>query len=323
MTPRDAELAAAYRHCKVIAAEHGRTYFLATRLLSAPRRSAVHALYAFARSVDDIVDHAAGHRATGLAPSARLDLVEQRLRAALTVSPDHAGSAVEIALIDTIGRYRIAPEHFWVFLDAMRMDVPGSPLFRDRYADMTELREYMRGSAAAIGLQLLPVLGTAVPVAEAEPAAAALGEAFQLTNFLRDVAEDLDRGRIYLPADELAAFGVDEELLVHCRRTGRTDSRVRRALAHLIATNRALYRTAAAGVDLLQPRVRPAIRTAAVLYAEILGEIEHNDYAVFDRRAAVPARRRWRVAAAEFGAGLRSETTARSPLHHTVGSGKA
>ncbi|MEV5650110.1 phytoene/squalene synthase family protein [Nocardia sp. NPDC052254] len=320
MITRDAELAAAYRHCKAIAAEHGRTYFLATRLLSAPRRAAIHALYAFARGVDDVVDHPAGAPARPAAT--RLDDIEGRLRAALTIASSSPRSAsgpgsggtspVETALIDTIDRYRIAPEHFWVFLDAMRMDVPGSPLFRDRYADMSELREYMRGSAAAIGLQLLPVLGTVVPVAEAEPAAAALGEAFQLTNFLRDVAEDLDRGRIYLPADELAAFGVDEVLLAHCRHTGRTDPRVRRALAHLIATNRALYRTAAAGVDLLQPRVRPAIRTAAVLYADILDEIERGDYAVFDRRATVPARRRLRVAAAQLGAGLCSATARRT-----------
>ncbi|AHH17142.1 putative phytoene synthase [Nocardia nova SH22a] len=307
MTARDAELAAAYRHCKAIAAAHGRTYFLATRLLSPPRRAAVHALYAFARGVDDIVDHPCG---PGPAATARLDRIEQRLRTALTGSTSHephdaAASPVESALIDTIERYRIAPGHFWVFLEAMRMDVPGSPLFRDRYADMAALREYMRGSAAAIGLQLLPVLGTVVPVAEAEPAAAALGEAFQLTNFLRDVAEDLDRGRIYLPTGELAAFGVDEELLAHCRRTGRTDRRMRRALAHLIAANRALYRTAAPGIDLLRPGVRPAIRTAAVLYAEILDEIERSEYEVFDRRATVPARRRLRVAAAEFGAGLR------------------
>ncbi|SUA43087.1 phytoene/squalene synthase family protein [Nocardia africana] len=219
------------------------------------------------------------------------------------------------ALVDTIARYRIAPEHFRVFLDAMRMDVPGSPLFRNRYADMGELREYMRGSAAAIGLQLLPVLGTVVPVAEAEPAAAALGEAFQLTNFLRDVAEDLDRGRVYLPGDELAAFGVDAGLLAHCRRTGRTDPRVRRALAHLIAVNRAVYRTAAPGIDLLRPRVRPAIRTAAVLYGGILDEIERHDYAVFDRRATVPTSRRLRVAITEFGSGLRRPSHPSPPVH--------
>lgn len=400
-----AESAAAYRHCQAIAAAHGRTYYLATRLLSPPRRTAVHALYAFARTVDDIVDYAedlvdragdrgaAGRRrasaagarpvihgvptgavtvasrAVGPVPGAvavgsgagavtavgrgapaagavgvldalpgpapvraRLDAIEQQVRDAFAGVPgssrcgadDCSGAVAETgsgirtvparhavsdpvltALADTVARYRIAPEHFWAFLHAMRMDVPGGPEFRDRYADMAQLREYMHGSAAVIGLQLLPVLGTVVPIAEAEPAAAALGEAFQLTNFLRDVAEDLDRGRIYLPADELAAFGVDEELLAYCRRTGRTDARVRRALAHLIATNRALYRSADAGIGLLQPRVRPAIRTAAVLYADILTEIERSGYAVFDRRARVPRRRRLLVAAAQACSELR------------------
>ncbi|RDI49878.1 phytoene/squalene synthase family protein [Nocardia mexicana] len=293
---------AAYRHCRTIAAAHGRTYFLATRLLSPEQRPAVHALYAFARTVDDIVDHGAEDAA------AQLDRIEKQLRERLPATgpepvprADSPGRELVLsAVADTITRFGIAPQHFWTFLDAMRMDVPDSPHFRNRYATMAELREYMRGSAAAIGLQLLPVLGTVVPAAEAEPAAAALGEAFQLTNFLRDVGEDLDRGRVYLPTAELAAFGVDEDLLAHCRRTGRTDPRLRRALAHLIATNRALYRRATPGIELLHPRVRPAIRTAAVLYAGILDEVERSEYAIFTRRATVPRRRRLRVAATEF-----------------------
>ncbi|WP_280233553.1 phytoene/squalene synthase family protein [Nocardia cyriacigeorgica] len=319
-----AELAEAYQLCRDIAADHGRTYFLATRLLSAQRRPAVHALYAFARMVDDIVDDCgapvvSGPRTTsptevdadGAAHplAAQLDLIERRLRAALisdtpidNQEPDssHQQGAILRALTDTVRRYRISPDHFWTFLDSMRMDIPGTPHFRDRYADMAELHRYMRGSAAAIGLQLLPVLGTVVPVAEAEPAAAALGNAFQLTNFLRDVGEDLDRGRIYLPADELAAFGVDAELLYHCRRTGRTERPVRRALAHLIAVDRDLYRTATPGIELLRPQVRPAIRTAATLYAAILDRIEDCDFAIFDRRVAVPVQRRLRVAAGAY-----------------------
>ncbi|WP_330253761.1 phytoene/squalene synthase family protein [Nocardia sp. NBC_00565] len=299
----DAELAAAYRVCREIAAAHGRTYFLATRLLYAPRRPAVHALYAFARIVDDIVDHPTLDAEHG--PAGELDMVEKQLRVVLEQGVPAASGPAErtrvlIALADTIHRYDIAPQHFWTFLDSMRMDVPGTAHFHARYTTMTELRAYMRGSAAAIGLQLLPVLGTVVPVVEAEPAAAALGEAFQLTNFLRDIAEDLDRGRIYLPADELAAFGVDADLLAHCRRTGQTDHRVRRALAHLIAINRDLYRVADPGIDLLDPRVRPAIRTAGTLYSGILERIEDFDYAVFARRAVVPQHRRLRVAAAEF-----------------------
>ncbi|MFI9505531.1 phytoene/squalene synthase family protein [Nocardia sp. NPDC052566] len=311
----DLELAGAYRACRRIAAVNGRTYFLATRLLAAERRPAVHALYAFARMADDIVDDA--ERGTDLHVADELDLVEKQLRIVLEHRPYDGGaqgdswteadnacarlrSQVLHALADTIHRYDIAPHHFLTFLDSMRMDVPGTTHFRDRYATMADLRDYMRGSAAAIGLQLLPVLGTVVPVAEAEPAAAALGEAFQLTNFLRDIAEDLDRGRIYLPADELAAFGVDADLLAHCHRTGRTDPRVRRALAHVIAINRDIYRIANPGIDLLEPRVRPAIRTASALYAGILDRIEQSGYAVFAQRAVVPRHRRLRVASVEF-----------------------
>lgn len=299
-TDRGPELAAAYRVCRAIAAEHGRTYFLATRLLSAPRRPAVHALYAFARLVDDIVDHPTHDAEHG--PAGELDLVEKQLRVALEQAkpPIDRRTQVLAALADTIKHYDIAPQHFWIFLDSMRMDVPGTAHFRAHYATMTDLRDYMRGSAAAIGLQLLPVLGTVVPPAEAEPAAAALGEAFQLTNFLRDIAEDLDRGRIYLPTDELAAFGVHADLLTHCHRIGHTEPRVRRALAHLIAITRDRYRCANPGIDLLDPRVRPAIRTASRLYSGILDEIEHSDYAVFARRAVVPRHRRLRVAAIEF-----------------------
>ncbi|MGW6334967.1 phytoene/squalene synthase family protein [Nocardia rhamnosiphila] len=302
-----AALRDAYRHCRRVAAAHGRSYYLATRLLSAERRPAVHALYGFARTVDDIVDdpHTAGEPRRAVTA---LDAVERRLRAAWSqpigpVAPHidpalpAAFDRVVPALTDTVGRFAIDPRHFWTFLDSMRMDIPGSPLFRNRYPTMAALHEYMRGSAAAIGLQLLPVLGTVCPAAEAEPAAAALGDAFQLTNFLRDIGEDLDRDRIYLPAAELAAFGVDEALLIDGRRTGRTDRRLRRALAHLIAVNRDLYRCARPGIELLTPRVRPGIRTAAALYAAILDRIEDSGYAVFAQRAVVPQRRRLRLAA--------------------------
>ncbi|GAA5058690.1 phytoene/squalene synthase family protein [Nocardia callitridis] len=297
-----AELAVAYRECRQIAATHGRTYFLATRLLAAEHRPAVHALYAFARTVDDLVDHATTHDSI-----AELDRIDKQLHAALEpcardgIEPD-ARSSVLLAVADTIRRYDIALEHFHTFLHSMRMDVPGTVEFRNRYATMGELREYMRGSAAAIGLQLLPVLGTVVPVLEAQPAAAELGEAFQLTNFLRDVAEDLDRDRIYLPADELAAFGVDAALLGHCRRTAATDPRVRNMLRHLIAVNRDGYRRALPGIELLTPRVRPAIHTAAALYADILSRIEAADYQIFATRAVVPGFHRIRTAVTQFAA---------------------
>ncbi len=141
------------------------------------------------------------------------------------------------------------------------------------------------------------------PADEAAPYAAALGRAFQLTNFLRDVDEDLTRNRIYLPADELAAFGVDRELMTWCHLHRRTDARVRDALAAQHHITRDIYRFAADGIALLAPRSRPCVATALTLYSEILDRIEDSDFSVFSHRATVGTTRRLQVAG---GALLRS-----------------
>jgi 15-cis-phytoene synthase len=201
------------------------------------------------------------------------------------------GTLVLAAVTDTAHRYAIDPAHFADFMASMRMDTTVT-----EYATFDDLGRYVHGSAAAIGLQMLPILGTTVPREEAEEPAAALGVAFQLTNFLRDVGEDLDRGRVYLPSEELAAFGVDRELLTWCRRTRRPDARVRRALAHLIAHTRAVYRRAAPGVGLLEPVSRACVACAFTLYRGILDQIEAADYHVLHRRVSVPRRTRAAVA---------------------------
>ena len=284
-------LADAFRHCERLTATHGRTYHLAARLLPPDRRTGVYALYGFARTVDDIVDvTAVGDPATACR---EVDAMLARLHAALAGDPGPADAVglVVRAVAETIVRYRIPVGHFDAFVRSMRMDIPGTAEFRERYRDMAELHEYMYGSAAVIGLQLLPVFGVDEPD-RAAPYAAALGTAFQLTNFVRDVGEDLSRGRIYLPADVWSAFGVDDELLGECRHTGTPDPRVRRALAHFVALARADYRRAEPGLALLPDRIRPGIRTAFVLYGRILDEVENSGYRVFDRRAVVPRRHR-------------------------------
>ncbi|MFF0817026.1 phytoene/squalene synthase family protein [Rhodococcus sp. NPDC003318] len=303
-----ADLDGAYEHCRRLAAEHGRSYHLATRLLPRRDRPAVHALYGFARTVDDLVDVDTRFGRPTSECLAELDAVESELARALAGSTAGARPVVRAAA-DTIGRYGIDPTHVASFLAAMRMDLPGAPGYRSSYATMAELRGYMHGSAAAIGLQMLPVLGTVTPLEDAAPAAAALGEAFQLTNFLRDVGEDLDRGRVYLPGDELAAFGVDADLLRARRADGRADPRIERALAHLVAINRHWYRLAEPGIAMLAPRVRPGIVAAFDLYAAILDEIERGGYRVLDRRAVVPRRRRVAIVAPRLaGAAIRAVT---------------
>lgn len=290
----DPALRAAYTTCRRLNATHGRTYFLATRLLPVRRRPAVHALYGFARYADEIVDDLQDGRPVA-AKAAELDRLAAALAAALAGTPTVGSSflpdlPVLAALADTARRYDIDHRHFADFMASMRMDtcVTG-------YRTFDDLAVYVHGSAAVIGLQMLPILGTTVPRAEAEPSAAALGVAFQITNFLRDVGEDLDRGRLYLPADELAAFGVDRELLTWCRGNRRPDPRVRRALAHLVAHTRAVYRRAEPGIAMLEPTSRACVRCAFTLYQGILDEIEDAGYHVLHRRVAVSNRRRLAV----------------------------
>ena len=284
----DPALRAAYTTCRALNAAHGRTYFLATRLLPPARRPGVHALYGFARYADEIVDDLDDLRPVA-AKAAELDALTVQLEAAL--DGEHSDLPVLAALADTARRHAIDRQHFADFMLSMRMDTTVT-----EYATFDDLAVYVHGSAAVIGLQMLPILGTRVPREEAEPPAAALGVAFQLTNFLRDVGEDLDRGRIYLPTDELAAFGVDRELLVWCRRTRRPDPRVRRALAHLVARTRGTYRRAEVGLPMLEPVSRACVACAFTLYRGILDEIEAADYDVLWRRVAVPNRRRASVA---------------------------
>ncbi|WP_317441301.1 phytoene/squalene synthase family protein [Streptomyces collinus] len=285
----------AYTHCRRLNARHGRTYFLATRLLPPGRRPAVHALYGFARHADDIVDVCDGDLrrladgGTGRRAAA-LDRLGDDLAHGLAGGTGAA--PVTVALADTSRRYGIEHRHFTDFLGSMRSDLTVT-----EYADYAALRAYMHGSAAVIGLQMVPVLGTVVPREEAAPYAADLGVAFQLTNFLRDVGEDLDRGRIYVPQDLLAAHGVDRDLLRHCRDTGRTEDRVVAALRAFEDLTRAAYRRAAPGVPMLDPVTRPCIRTAFVLYRGILDAVAADGWAVLHRRAVVPRRRRALTAA--------------------------
>ncbi|MFK0168858.1 phytoene/squalene synthase family protein [Streptomyces sp. NPDC090306] len=283
----DPSLRAAYTHCRRLNARHGRTYFLATRLLTVERRPAVHALYGFARWADDIVDSLddvpASERAGELA---RLQAdMEAGLR------DGRGGEPVVRALADTARRHGIDHRLFADFMTAMRSDLDVTD-----YPTYADLRAYMHGSAAVIGLQMLPVLGTVGPSEEAAPYAAALGVAFQLTNFLRDVGEDLDRGRVYLPADLLRAHGVDRELLIRSRESGRPDARITAALREAEALTRGVYREAAPGLALLDPVSRPCVRTAFVLYGGILDAIAADGYTVVHRRSVVSRRRRGAVA---------------------------
>jgi phytoene synthase len=274
---RGAALRAGYLRCRALGAEHGRTFHLATLLLPPERRPFVHALYGLARYVDDIVD-APGPASTGQRAE-RLEAWTSDLLADLDWGA--ASHPVARAAIDTFTRWSIPASYFSDFVASMRMDLTVSS-----YQTYDDLTRYTWGSAAVIGLQLLPILGRAdesVRPDVVETHAIALGTAFQLTNFLRDVGEDLRRGRVYLPQESLDRFGVDRDRLAR----GRVDEPIRNLLAWEIERTRRLYAQAEPGIELVAATSRECVRTATRLYAGILDSIERADYDVFSSRARV------------------------------------
>jgi phytoene synthase len=278
-----------YARCRQLNAQHGRTYYLATLLLPPAKRRYVHALYGFARYADDIVDADSGDE-------------RQRQRRFVAWSEEFladvkrgdSADPVRLAVIDTVRRWDIPVSHFRDFLGSMRMDLSVT-----EYDTYEELTRYTWGSAAVIGLEMLPILGRAdetIPWEALRPHAIDLGVAFQLTNFIRDVAEDLRLGRIYLPQESLRACGVDRERLERAAQTGRVDGPIRALLAGEIERARRLYASAAPGIDLVDATSRNCLRTAFALYRGILNEIERAEYDVFVDRISVPLRRRLGIA---------------------------
>ncbi len=275
----DPALRASYDRCRALLARHGRTYHLATALLPPATRPYVHALYGFARWSDEIVDGPDSEgRAARLAAWTELVLGD--------LDRGHSSHPVAAAVVDTAQRWAIPRRHFEVFLAAMAAD-----LTVRAYRTYDELRAYMDGSAAAIGLALLPVLGASSSAASAP--ARDLGYAFQLANFVRDVGEDLDRGRVYLPEEDLERFGSSR---AEVERRVVTPA-LHAALAFQVARVHELREAAAPGIALLHPAVQPGIRAALVLYCAIADAVADLDYQVFDARARVRLRRRVSVAA--------------------------
>lgn len=277
-------LAASYERCRALHRRHGRTYYLATRLLPAWKRRHVHALYGFTRYADEIVDCApVGERA------ARLTDWSTSFLAGL------AGGATDDpllpAILHTIHVFDLDREDFRKFLASMAMDLEVTS-----YATYEDLLGYMEGSAAVIGTMMLPILESADPAAAREPARQ-LGLAFQLTNFIRDVSEDLDLGRVYLPAADLARFGVTPADLGAARAAGAASGPIRELVAFEVRRARGHYERAAPGVTMLAPASQACIRAAYRLYSGILDEVEKLHYDVFARRARVPRLRRLAVAA--------------------------
>jgi phytoene synthase len=232
------------------------------------KRHHVHALYAFCRYADDIVDGGS------LAPAAALAALEERFYAALGAG--RSEDPVLKAVAHTVRAFDIDPQFFERFLASMAMDLQVTS-----YETFGDLASYMDGSAAVIGEMLLPILEPSDPAAFGH--ARDLGIAFQLTNFLRDVAEDLDRGRVYLPAEDVERFGAAPAL------KGRTVTPEWAELMRFeIARTRRFYASGAAGIAMLPPASARCVEVAHGLYGRILERIEGAEFDVFSRRHSIP-----------------------------------
>lgn len=262
-TPED------YGLCRAINRRHGTTYFFATRGFPGHIRRRTHAVYAFVRTPDDWVDLAGSRSEAGR----RLrEYRSELLRGVEGICPK---SPVLRAFCDVVGECSIGIKEPLLFLDAMERD-----LTVDRYRTYADLRVYMRGSACAVGLMMLAVM-EADTSERVVSCAKAMGEAMQMTNFLRDVGEDAARGRIYLPLEDLASFGVTEEEVFSGRKTDRFVDLMR----FEIERTRTLYALAEGGIEALPPNARFPVGLASALYARILKRIESADYDVFNHRA--------------------------------------
>lgn len=259
-------LKSAYAHCRKITAIHSRSFYLASSFLPAAKRRAVWALYAFCRVSDDIVDQPGRNRILALANWRRRML-------ASNPPPD---DLVALAWADTQARYGIPLRYAEQLIDGVTAD-----LYRTRYATFADLARYAYGVASTVGLMSMHITGFSGP--EAIPYAIKLGVALQVTNILRDVAEDWRAGRIYLPQEELAAFHLTEADLA----ARQVDDRWRAFMRFQIARNRRLYREVWPGIALLHPEGRLAIAAAAKFYEGILDDIERRDHNIFTGRAHI------------------------------------
>lgn len=275
-TPED------YAVCRELHKKFGTTYYFASRRFPTEMRDRVDALYGFVRVPDEWVDN----------PDAAEDVIAHRLRdyreqmrASLAGEcPKHPALR---AFGDLLVQGVVPIEEAELFLDAMEMD-----LEQTRYATYADLEGYMRGSAAAVGVMMARICG-ADDSDEVRDAAVALGNAMQMTNFLRDVGEDWQRGRLYLPLEDMGRFGVS---LDDIERGTVTEAFVDLMQFEIMRT-RLLYAEAERGIPLLPSATRSAVAIAAELYGAILDKIEENGYDVFTKRARTTTKEKLRAAA--------------------------
>jgi phytoene synthase len=260
----------AYNHCETLTAYHSRSFHLASALMKPEERRSVRALYAFCRTADDIVDES-GVDAPNL-------LETWRERSLSSQPPKH--DLIAVAWADTRTKHRVPRKYAEQLIDGVARD-----LYQTRYESFEDLSTYCYGVASTVGLMSMHITG--FESQQAIRYAIKLGVALQLTNILRDVAEDWERGRLYLPLDELADHGLTQADIAAGEEKKEYDDRWREFMKFQIARARHIYDEAWPGISLIHPQGRFSIAAAASFYRQILDDIEANDYDVFSRRAHV------------------------------------
>ncbi|KAJ1628061.1 chloroplast phytoene synthase [Pavlovales sp. CCMP2436] len=272
---RAAALSEGYEVCRKITASYAKTFYLGTRFMEPKRAKAIWAVYAWCRRTDDIVDAPRG----GVKYLKReIEIWGDRLE---RIWAGEAFDVVDLPLVETVRQYpEMEIQPYKDMIEGMLMD-----LKQDRYENFDDLYVYCYRVAGTVGLMTLPVMGTAdgVTYEEAVEPALALGIALQLTNILRDVGEDARRGRIYLPKDELARFGISEEQIL----AGEMDDNYTRMMQFQIARARDYFDKSEDGISKLHPSARMPVRASLDLYRKILERIESNGYDNFRKRAYV------------------------------------
>jgi phytoene synthase len=253
-----------YRTCETLTAQHSRTFSLAARLLPTEKRSAIHALYAFCRTTDDMVDRPGSNALHALEEWRKISFDHDPTR--------HAGVAP--AWIHTRLRFQVPLAYADQLIEGVSLD-----LTTRRYRNFHDLAAYCYGVASTVGLMYMHIVGYRSQAAV--PYAVRMGVALQMTNILRDVAEDWRNGRLYLPLDELAEFHLSEEDI----QNGRISENWRRFMRFQIARIYRLYQESMPGIAYIHPEGQFALIAAADLYRGIMRDIESHDFDVFSRRA--------------------------------------
>lgn len=272
----DERLKAAYSHCRLITRVHAKTFYMATRFLPYHKQRGIFAIYGLCRYLDDLVDEA--EDLIHLQAITQQEVLQKLYCFKKDLIDTYNGGKQEnpilIAFSDVLLRYDIPLKYPLLLLDGVKMD-----LEKSRYNNFSELYDYSYKVASVVGLMTSEIFGYSDP--EAIEHAVDLGIAMQLTNILRDIGEDLNKGRIYLPADELDQFGITETDLENHS----IDQKFIELMKFQIERTRRYYDSADVGISMLNKDSRLPVALARENYSRILNKIEESNYNVFSQRA--------------------------------------